>query len=70
MEWLHGQRERRLGKPRDSDRIAADLDLLTDGKLPEHELQFAARDIEAKLDREARPEFGGGRGSRGGFGGR
>ena len=36
VEWLHGQRERRLGKPRDSDRIAADLDLLTDGKLSEH----------------------------------
>ena len=61
VEWLHGQRERRLGKPRDSDRIAADLDLLTDGRLPEHELRFAARDIEAELDREAGPSISGGR---------
>ena len=36
VEWLHRQQEG-LGSPRGPDRIAADLDLLTEGKLPEHE---------------------------------
>ena len=59
VEWLHGQRERRLGKPRDSDRIAADLDLLTDGKLPEHELQFASARVRHAPLRRAAPRVAG-----------
>ena len=63
VEWLHRQQEG-LGSPRDPDRIAADLDLLTEGKLPEHELQLVARGIEAELDRKAGPGISGGRGRR------
>ena len=49
-EWLHKERERLLGEPRDPQRMAADIHLLADGEIEEYDL--VAREIEAKLANE------------------
>ena len=61
VEWMHKERERRFGEARDPDRMADDIQLLSDREIDEYDRQLIAREIEAKLENECRGPGGFGR---------
>ena len=54
VEWMHKERERRFGEPCDPDRMADDIQLVSDRDIDEYDRQLIAREIEAKLENERR----------------
>ena len=54
VEWMHKERERRFGEACDPDRMADDIQLVSDREIDEYDRQLIAREIEAKLENERR----------------